>query len=106
MVEVVGPDGVELRSSPRQWTDNPDVPPIVLGNQHDSSPLADCLARLRADFRKQVDGTLVVNLLSRVQAKSIQVILDEPVTRVLDNELADPLGIRAVKIEGVSPRRL
>ena len=103
VVEVVQPEAVEIVAAGVVGQDGAQVVPLVLGDEQRPPPRRAPFVRRFAQFPQDVNLAFVVHLIRSVQAKAVDVVLVQPVERVIDEEAAHPAAIRAVEVDRVAP---
>ena len=104
MMKVVVPLGVKSVTTDGAGIDDADVFEIALGN--DPGLALQALSLVMERFRQFVEnmaGPEIVDAVDGIQAKSVDVILGEPVQGVVDDPTADAVALRPVKIDGLAP---
>ena len=102
MVEVVVPERVEAVAPLGEWTHQPRLLRLVLGDD-DNRPPPRRLPRANADRRHDVLAGEIVNRLCRVQPQAVEMELVDPVGRVGDEELTHRSGVGAVEVDRIAP---
>ena len=107
VVEVVRPVGVETVSA---HFPSPH-PARVVGvdfRDHECAPAQGVALRVDrlADLLRDVHRTQIHDPVGGVEPKPVQVILGDPVDRVVHDVATDLVAVRSVEVEPVPPRRL
>ena len=80
--------------------------PVVLQDEVHVAIAPRSLQDRAADLVQHVNGRIVVDLVGGVEPEAVQVVLLDPVERVVAEERADDLAPRPVEVHGGAPRRL
>ena len=103
VVEVVGPHGVVAVAALARRADDLGVVEAALGDDQRAAVLrADALGQLA----QHVAGPVVVDGVDRVEAQAVDVEVAHPAGRALQHPLADAVGVLAVEVDRLAPRRL
>jgi hypothetical protein len=103
-MKVVVPEGIDSEAAIGGTPHQTVVLRLVFGDDY-SLAIAACRAHPRYDLGDDVRVRLVVDLLRRVEAKSVKVKFGDPILRVPDDEVANGSGVLAIEVEGIPPLR-
>jgi hypothetical protein len=106
VVDVVGPHGVEPEAARRQRAHDAGVVALELGGEHQGPPGgAGQFVDLEAELLEEVHRGRVDDGVDGVEPQTIDVVVPQPVQRVVDDEPADLVALATVDVERLAPRR-
>src|SRR6202011_3534188 len=106
MVEVVIPLGVDPVTANSNRIDDARIIQVALGNEPGLAPERARLAlKSFGHFAEHMIRAEVINPVNRVEPKRVDVILSQPVQRIVDEETPYAVALRTVKIYRRAPRR-
>src|ERR1700736_2501705 len=106
MVEVVIPLGVDPVTANSNRIDDARIIQVALGNEPGLAPERARLAlKSFGHLAKHMIRAEVINPVNRVEPKRVDVILSQPVQRIVDEETPYAVALRTVKIYRRAPRR-
>src|ERR1700730_12193585 len=106
MVEVVIPLGVDPVTANSNRIDDARIVHVPLGNEPGLAPERARLAlKSFGHLAKHMIRAEVINPVNRVEPKRVDVILSQPVQRIVDEETPYAVALRTVKIYRRAPRR-
>src|ERR1700730_16983065 len=106
MVEVVVPLGVDPVTTNSRRINHPWIIQVALGNEPGLAPERARLAlKSFGHSAKHMIRAEVVNPVNRVEPKRVDMILSQPVQRIIDEETPYAVALWTVKIYRRAPRR-
>src|SRR5882757_5566355 len=76
----------------------------ILKHQMDVAVGAEAGAYCCREFGENVRGRVVEYCVHRVEAQSVKMVFFQPIERIMNEIIADGTTVRAVEIDGLSPR--
>ncbi len=105
VMEVVGPHARHAAAAPLDRVQERVQVPVVLGDQVHRA-IGDVRRDLPRELREEVLGAVVGERMRGVEAQPIQVVLEQPVQRVVAEESSDVRAAWAIQVDAAAPGRL
>ena len=102
VMEIVVVQPVQSAAAAIRWTQQLGLLGLVLGDDHDLA-ISGCRSSPLRQRGNDVFGRRIEDLLRRIQAEPVDVILANPVLDVGQHQLADRRGLRSIEVERLTP---
>src|SRR5277367_383751 len=97
VVKIVVPDRIDAEAAVRRGAHQPGLLGFVLGD-HDGLAAAASLAHSPRDLGQEMRCRTIEDLLRRVQAQAVEMVLVDPVARIANEVFPDWRGVRPVEV--------
>ena len=105
-MKFVVPLRIQAVSADSAGLDHANVVHVAFGDQPGLPPQSRCLlVKSLAQLRQNMDRTVVINVVNRVQPECVDVIFAEPIESIVYDEAPDAIASGPVEVDSRPPRR-